>query len=55
MTANSFELYALEGDLTLEELPQGNALGCFASATSASSASCPASSASSVSTASSYG
>ena len=55
MTANSFELYALEGDLTLEELPQGNALGCWFSAASASTASCPASSAATVGTASTFG
>ncbi|MER5618734.1 thiocillin family RiPP [Streptomyces sp. NPDC002215] len=50
-----FDLYALEGELSVEELPQGNALGSFSSATSAASVSCPASSASSASTASSYG
>ncbi|RCG30550.1 thiocillin family RiPP [Sphaerisporangium album] len=55
MTTNQFELYALDGDLAVEELPQGNALGSFSSATSASSASCPASSASSFTTASTYG
>jgi hypothetical protein len=54
MTTTQFELYALDGDLGIEELPQGNALGCFACATSASSASCPASSASSFTTASTY-
>lgn len=52
--SKQLELYALEGELAIEELPQGEALGCFACATSASSASCPASSASSFSTASSY-
>ena len=52
---DQFDLYALDGDLDIEELPQGNALGSFASATSASSASCPASSASSFTTASTYG
>lgn len=50
-----FDLYALEGDLSVEELPQGNALGSFSTATSAASLSCPASSASSATTASSYG
>lgn len=50
-----FDLYALEGDLLVEELPQGNALGSFSTATSASSASCPASSASSATTASCVG
>ncbi|MBD2760636.1 thiocillin family RiPP [Yimella sp. cx-573] len=42
-------------DLALEELPDGNALGTWASAATASSASCPASSASSSSSASSFG
>ncbi|MBX6168308.1 MAG: thiocillin family RiPP [Thermobispora bispora] len=51
---HQFDLYALEGDLAIEELPEESALGCFATATSASSASCPASSASSLSTASTY-
>uniref|UniRef100_A0AAU3GZX6 Thiocillin family RiPP n=1 Tax=Streptomyces sp. NBC_01401 TaxID=2903854 RepID=A0AAU3GZX6_9ACTN len=50
-----FDLYALEGELSVEELPQANALGSFSSATSASSASCPASSASSATTASCVG
>ena len=49
---HDLDLYATE-DLALEELPQGNALGCFSSLTSASSASCPASSAASLTTASS--
>ncbi|EHN72315.1 hypothetical protein SMCF_8258 [Streptomyces coelicoflavus ZG0656] len=50
-----FDLYALEGGFTVEELPQGNALGSFSTATSAACASCPVSSASSSTTASSYG
>jgi hypothetical protein len=50
-----FDLYALDGELAVEELPQGNALGSFSSATSASSFSCPASSASSATTASCVG
>ncbi|MFD4532209.1 thiocillin family RiPP [Kitasatospora sp. NPDC058397] len=54
-TDSQFDLYALEGELAIEELPQGNALGSFSSATSAGSASCPASSASSFTTASTYG
>jgi len=41
-------------DCEIEALTDGNALGCFACATSAGSASCPASSASSFTTASSY-
>ncbi|MEU2994808.1 thiocillin family RiPP [Streptomyces griseoincarnatus] len=54
-TENLFDLYAMDEELTVEELPEGSALGSFASATSASSASCPASSASSFTTASTYG
>ncbi|MFD4532210.1 thiocillin family RiPP [Kitasatospora sp. NPDC058397] len=54
-TDSQFDLYALEGELAIEELPQGNALGSFSSLTSASSASCPASSATSLTTASSAG
>ncbi|WP_331452443.1 thiocillin family RiPP [Streptomyces sp. SS162] len=50
-----FDLYALDGELAVEELPQGNALGSFSTATSAACASCPVSSASSATTASSYG
>jgi hypothetical protein len=52
---DTFDLYALDGELAIEELPQGNALGCWFSAASASSASCPASSASCVGTASTFG
>jgi hypothetical protein len=51
-THAALELYAIEGDLSVEQLPDGNALGCFASVTSASTASCPATSASSLTTAS---
>ncbi|WP_327706982.1 thiocillin family RiPP [Streptomyces decoyicus] len=54
-TDEPFDLYAADGELFVEELPQGNALGSFSSATSASSASCPASSASSATTASCVG
>ncbi|MER6712812.1 MULTISPECIES: thiocillin family RiPP [unclassified Streptomyces] len=50
-----FDLYALDGELSVEELPQGNALGCWFSAASASSASCPATSASSIGSASTFG
>ncbi|WNM29189.1 thiocillin family RiPP [Streptomyces sp. Li-HN-5-11] len=50
-----FDLYALDSELSIEELPQGNALGCWFSAASASSASCPASSASCVGSASTFG
>lgn len=52
---DQFDLYSLDGDLDVEELPQGSALGSFSSATSASTASCPASSASSFTSASTYG
>ncbi|MCF3121193.1 MULTISPECIES: thiocillin family RiPP [Streptomyces] len=52
---DAFDLYALDGDLSVEELPQGNALGCWFSAASASTASCPATSASSVGSASTFG
>ncbi|MER6712810.1 MULTISPECIES: thiocillin family RiPP [unclassified Streptomyces] len=52
---DAFDLYALDGELSVEELPQGNALGSFSTATSAACASCPVSSASSATTASSYG
>ncbi|RCG30696.1 thiocillin family RiPP [Sphaerisporangium album] len=55
MSANQFELYAIDGDLAIEELPQGNALGCWFSASSASTASCPGSSAASVGSASTFG
>ena len=54
-TDSQFDLYALEGDLALEELPQGNALGSWLSAASASTASCPGSSAATVGTASTFG
>ncbi|MYT15715.1 hypothetical protein YWIDRAFT_05193 [Streptomyces sp. SceaMP-e96] len=50
-----FDLYALDSELSIEELPQGNALGSFSSSTSASSFSCPTSSASSMTTASTAG
>ncbi|GII62078.1 hypothetical protein Skr01_21630 [Sphaerisporangium krabiense] len=53
--SDRFELYALDQDLGIEELPQGDALGCFACAATASTASCPATSASSLSTSSTYG
>lgn len=52
---DDLDLYAVEDDLDVEELPQGNALGCWFSAASGSTASCPGSSAASVSTASTFG
>ncbi|MFF7727397.1 thiocillin family RiPP [Streptomyces sp. NPDC008001] len=54
-TDKLIDLYAMDEQLSVEELPQGNALGSFSSATSASSFSCPASSASSATTASCVG
>ncbi|MFI6499655.1 thiocillin family RiPP [Nonomuraea typhae] len=51
----TFELYALDGELAIEELPHGNALGCWFSAATASTASCPGSSAATVSTSSTFG
>ncbi|EHN72316.1 hypothetical protein SMCF_8259 [Streptomyces coelicoflavus ZG0656] len=54
-TAELIELYATDEEFAVEELPQGNALGSFSSATSAGSFSCPASSASSATTASCVG
>ena len=54
MQDNNIELYSLE-DMTLEELPEGNALGSWFSAATASTASCPGSSAASVGSASTFG
>ncbi|WP_030059256.1 MULTISPECIES: thiocillin family RiPP [Streptomyces] len=54
-TDSQFDLYVLEGELALEELPQGNALGSWFSAASASTASCPGSSAATVGSASTFG
>lgn len=53
--ADSFELYAFDGELAIEELPQSNALGSWFSAASASTASCPGSSAATVGSASTFG
>ncbi|MDO4900392.1 thiocillin family RiPP [Actinomyces sp.] len=55
MNDNIIDLLAQDIDQDVESLPEGNALGSWASASSASSTSCPLSSASSVTTASSYG
>lgn len=52
---NPSDIDLVAEDFAVETFGDGNALGCFASASSASSASCPASSASSFTTASSYG
>lgn len=50
------DLYAEEdNELSIEELPEGNALGCFFCAGSASTASCPGSSAATASSASTIG
>ncbi|MFI0978256.1 thiocillin family RiPP [Streptomyces sp. NPDC021093] len=54
-TDKLIDLYAMDEELFVEELPQGNALGSFSSATSASSFSCPTSSASSATSASCAG
>ncbi|HET6858721.1 MAG TPA: thiocillin family RiPP [Streptomyces sp.] len=54
-TEELLDLYTTDEEFAVEELPQGNALGSFSSATSASSFSCPASSASSATTASCVG
>jgi hypothetical protein len=54
-TEELLDLYSMDEELSVEELPQGNALGSFSTATSASSFSCPASSASSATTASCVG
>jgi hypothetical protein len=53
LSSAAFELYAIDGEMALEELPDGNALGSFSSLTSGGSFSCPASSASSLTSASS--
>lgn len=53
MSSNIVDLVG--SDLDVEALPEGNALGCWASAACAASASCPASTASSASTASTAG
>ncbi|QWF82041.1 thiocillin family RiPP [Amycolatopsis sp. CA-230715] len=47
------DLYALDGELGVEPLPEGSALGSFSTLTSALTMSCPGSSASSVTSASS--
>jgi hypothetical protein len=53
-----YALYALDGELAVEELPQGNALGSFATLSSAGCVGCSftgLSSAGSAGTASSFG
>ncbi|MFE4368016.1 thiocillin family RiPP [Streptomyces sp. NPDC056835] len=54
-TEEVLDLYSMDEELYVEEMPQGNALGSFSSATSAGSFSCPVSSASSATTASCVG
>jgi len=49
-----FDLYAAD-DIVVEELPEGNALGTWQTASTGTTMSCPASSASTVATASSSG
>ncbi len=53
--SEDLDLYAMDAELDVEEMPNGNALGSFFSFTTAGSFSCPATSASSVTTASSFG
>lgn len=49
-----FDLYAID-DAVIEELPEGNALGTWETASTATTMGCPVSSASTVMTASSSG
>jgi hypothetical protein len=53
MQPNTIDLFSIEDSFVHEELPEANALGCFATVTTASTASCPLTSASSLTTASS--
>jgi hypothetical protein len=55
MMNDDLDLFAVDTELTLEVLPDGSALGCFASTSSASTASCPGSSAATVGSASTFG
>jgi hypothetical protein len=55
MTVARLDLYAVDGELAIEELPEGSALGSWFCASSASTASCPGSSAATVGTASTFG
>jgi hypothetical protein len=50
---DDLDLYAVTDEPGIEELPDGNALGCFFSLTTAGSFTCPFTSASSFTTASS--
>jgi hypothetical protein len=52
---NVFDLYAVAGELAIEELPEGNALGSWFTAATGSTASCPGSSAATVGTSSTFG
>ncbi|QWF82039.1 thiocillin family RiPP [Amycolatopsis sp. CA-230715] len=52
---NGIDLYVLDEELAIEELPEGNALGSWFCAASASTASCPGSSAATVGTSSTFG
>lgn len=54
MVNDDFDLYAIGGDLEVEELPQGNALDCVLTASSVSTASCPWTSAATAYTASTF-
>lgn len=53
MSDDDLDLYSLADDLGIEQLPDGNALGCFFSLTTSGSFSCPYTSASTFTTASS--
>lgn len=55
MQNNSIDFEVIDTDLTMEDLPDGSALGCWFCASSGSTASCPGSSAASVGTASTLG
>jgi hypothetical protein len=52
---DTFELYALEGEMAIEELPEGNALSTISSAGSASTVACPFTSAGSASSIGCFG
>ncbi len=53
--SNDLDLYAMDAEPDIEEMPNGNALGSFFSYTTAGSFSCPLTSASTFTTASSFG
>lgn len=55
MTSELIDLEVIDTSLTIEDLPEGSALGSWFCASSGSTASCPGSSAASVSTSSTFG